>query len=169
MQFYPSKETRSRSALPVALLFAGALAALALAACDKAETTSPAADPNAKITLTKPVGGETFRFGDSLRIRWTVKDDPAGPIQAVDVLLSPDSGKTWVHLPYGPAGLKGSIKPDSPYWNNFSWKVTDSLYVPEKDASVKLGNTHCLVRVKDYTSEAASNRSTTASYISIIP
>jgi hypothetical protein len=45
--------------------------------------------PAVKITVTEPVGGETFRLGDTVHVRWTYKN-PRGQVYA---LISPDNGK----------------------------------------------------------------------------
>ncbi len=148
------------------------LSSLALGACNKNDSGTAAADPNAMITLTKPLGGETYHVGDTLRVGWTVKTDPSDQITSVDVVLSPDSGKTWVYLPYGPLQNRtGSITPLSPYWNKFAWAVTESLYVAGTNSKIKLaGNAHCLVRVEDYDNpNLATRHATTPSYITISP
>ncbi|MEO7424558.1 MAG: hypothetical protein ABI036_05175 [Fibrobacteria bacterium] len=168
MQSQASKKNRSLSI--GALCLAGALSALALGACDKSDSTAPTTDPNAMITLTKPVGGDAFHVGDSLRVKWTVKDDPADPILSVDVEISPDSGLSWAFVPWGPSQTKGSVPAGSQFWNNVSWKIPDSLYIPSVDKTFSLkGNKRCLVRVSDYVKPIATRRSTIASAITINP
>ena len=167
MQSPSSKKKRYYACASLAAL---ALAgSLGIAACDSNSSSATAPDADKWIALTTPLGGETYKVGDSLRIKWTVKDNPAGNIEAVDVELSPDSGKTWGFLPWGPSKTTGSVKPTSPYWENFAWKITDTLYIASKDASIKLAGRQCLVRVKDYLSEAELNQSTTHTPITINP
>jgi hypothetical protein len=163
MQFPSSRKNRT---FPLAAFaVAVALAALAFAACTKSDSaTAPPPDAEKWIALSQPLGGEKYKVGESLKVKWTVKENPSGTIDAVDVLLSPDSGKTWVYL-----NSNGSIHPTSASWNNFSWKITDSLYVPTLDDSVALINTHCLIRVEDYATTEAMKQSTTHSTISITP
>jgi hypothetical protein len=161
MQLSSLKKNRTFSFAGLAL--AGTLAALALGACNKS-STEPLPDADKWIALSQPLGGETYKVGQSLNVKWTLKENPNGPIDAVDVLISPDSGKTWVFL-----NANGSIHPTSAAWENFSWKVTDSLYVPTLDDSIALVNTHCLVRVEEYSTADALKRSTTHSTISITP
>ncbi|MDB5051049.1 MAG: hypothetical protein JWO30_4120 [Fibrobacteres bacterium] len=161
MQFPSSKKNRTFHFAALAL--AAALASFAFAACNKS-TTEPLPDADKWIALTKPLGGETYKVGESLNVKWTIKENPNGNVDAVDVLISPDSGKTWVFL-----NANGSIHPNTPSWENFSWKITDSLYVPTLDDSIALSNTHCLVRVEQYSTADALQKSTTHTSISITP
>ena len=122
------------------------------------------APPDPLIILTSPLGGETFHVGDSLRIKWTINDDPADPIEVVDPLISPDSGKTWLYLSVA------SIRITSHSWGDFVWQVTDSIYVPPLDAKLNLvGDTKCLIRVQDYTTSDPLKRSATPKTFTIAP
>lgn len=143
-----------------ALAFAGLLAAgLSATGCQEDDATGPASD--AKITLTKPVGGETYKVGDSLKVTWTIKDDPSDPIDAVDVLLSPDDGMTWGYL------RSGSITPLSASWQNFAWKIKDTLVVNTVKVALA-GNAKCRVRVMQYSTADSKEISTSARAFSIL-
>ena len=169
MQSPASKNPRSLSLGALAL--AGALTSLALSACDKSESPSAPVNPNALITLIKPMGGETFKVGDSLRVRWSTKTDVEDPTTSVDVRFSPDSGATWFFVPWGPNQLTGSLGKDSYYWKNFAWKITDSLYSQDVLKKVKIsGSNKCLIQVRDYLKNSDLNRTdVTHSFITITP
>lgn len=122
--------------LPGFCLVAGLLAG-ALAACsDEESPAGPSENPNALITLSSPKGGETYRIGDTVWVEWTVKD-VANPVDAVDPMLSADSGKNWVNL------KSASIAVGTLSWGRWGWKVPDSVrsstgYIRLAGRSVKL-------------------------------
>src|SRR6188768_4037791 len=98
MQFDYTLSKRSIT-LAAAALSLG-LAAFAFTACEDPASSTPCtspSDPAALITVTAPACGSSFKVGDSIRVKWTVKDDPEAP-DAADVQLSADSGKTWGFL-----------------------------------------------------------------------
>ncbi len=104
------------------------------------------------IRLTYPLGGESIKVGDSVRITWTVKDDPTDPVNAVDVMITADSGKLWAYL-----RSQGSITPDSPQWGNFIWKVTDSV----SSSGLKMNlvdNPGVSIKVEQYSSQDPKKR-----------
>ncbi|HKP97175.1 MAG TPA: hypothetical protein VJ385_15605 [Fibrobacteria bacterium] len=87
-----------------------------LAACDS-KSTEPQTDPNDEIVIQSPRGGEAFRVGDTLRVKWTLQGKGLTEVNAVNISLSPDSGKTWVGL------LKKSIGLDDSLWGNYPWAI----------------------------------------------
>jgi hypothetical protein len=103
------------------------------------------------IRLTYPLGGESFKVGDTLPITWTVKDDPANPVDAVDVMASPDSGKTWAYL------RPGSILPESPSWERVPWIVPESLSVFGNKTGL-VGNPGVCIRVEQYSTPDPKHR-----------
>jgi hypothetical protein len=103
------------------------------------------------IRLTNPLGGESFEVGDTLPITWTAKEDPNDPILAVDVLLSPDSGKTWGFL------RSGSIAPGSPIWGRFPWVVMDSIRILGGKTNL-VGNPGVCLRVEEYSTQDPKKR-----------
>lgn len=103
------------------------------------------------IRLTNPLGGESFKVGDTLPITWTIKDDPGDPIDAVDVFLSPDSGKTWGFL------RASSIPPESVLWERFPWVVMDSIYILGKKTNL-VGNPGVCIRVEQYSTSDPDHR-----------
>jgi hypothetical protein len=49
------------------------------------------------ITIFSPQGGETYRVGDTMTIRWRFNEGPRLPIGVLP-LLSPDGGRTWLWM-----------------------------------------------------------------------
>src|SRR5688500_9836527 len=60
--------------------------------------TSPPGNPEAQIILQSPSGGETIAVGGILHIRWKLQGKGLEEINAVNIEVSPDSGKTWIGL-----------------------------------------------------------------------
>jgi hypothetical protein len=135
---------------------AAAAALCALAACDKSGSTAPTS--TSLVTVTSPKAGSTVHVGDSLRVTWTVKSDPAKSVNAVDILLSPDDGKTWVML------NSGSIADDSPKWEKWDWKVTDSLYVPAQNKKIAITGATSRIKVEQYSTKDADMIGTTEAF-----
>lgn len=97
------------------------------------------------LRLTYPLGGETFRVGDTARITWITKFDDNLPVEAVDVKISPDSGKTWANF------RASSITTNDPGWRRFPWIVTDSITIRGQKLNI-VGNPGVCIRVEEYTS-----------------
>jgi hypothetical protein len=144
MQFDSIINKRSIS-LAAAALSLG-LAAFAISACDDPASspscTSPS-NPDALIAITSPACGSSFKVGDSIRVKWTVKDDPEAP-DAVDIQLSPDSGATWGYL------KANSIpKAATNLWGNCAWAAQDSLLIGGVMKGLK--GKQLQIRVRQYT------------------
>jgi hypothetical protein len=92
---------------------------LGAAACDSG-TSAPAADPDAELLLLAPIGGEKLFIGDTLRVEWALQGKGIDEINAVNILLSPDSGTTWINL-------TPSITPANPKWAKFPWPVEKEI------------------------------------------
>lgn len=97
------------------------------------------------IKVDSPNGGESYRVGDTLWTKWSVKEFAQDPLDAIDVQLSPDDGHTWVYL------VTGSIRPASPRWGNLDWVIRDSVYSLSTGEGFALaGNPNCRIRVRQY-------------------
>ncbi|MDB5105922.1 MAG: hypothetical protein JWP91_3611 [Fibrobacteres bacterium] len=140
--------------LSVAALLAG-MSAYSLIACDSDKGT---ASSGAMVTLTSPKGGETFKVGDSLRVKWSVKDVADAP-DAMDVELSPDGGKSWGYI------HSGSISNTMLIWGNYAWAVKDSLLI--NGAKVGLIGKQALIRVKPYVNPQPATTATLSTAINI--
>lgn len=70
------------------------------------------------VALRHPNGGESFRVGDTLRIRW----ETDGYITSVGIQVSPDSGKKWI-----PVTRKSAINEGQAGWGDYGWVIPDSL------------------------------------------
>lgn len=162
MQAFRSQsiKTKRYATVAAAALFAG-LAAFSFTACDSTE--SPPActttnDPAALITLTSPTCGTSFKVGSTMKVTWTVKDDPDAP-DAVDLMMSVDEGKTWGFM------RTGSIPDLSASWGDFDWVVKESLTIG--GATVSLAGKKALVRVMQYSSVNPKQISTMVDPITI--
>lgn len=85
------------------------------------------------IVVLSPTGGESYRPGDTLRIRWQTNDPM---ITGVVPQLTPDEGETWLTLV-----PSGSIDDDDPEWGDFVWVVPDDAL---------LYSSACRVRIHEY-------------------
>jgi hypothetical protein len=77
----------------------------------------PYTGPVPKITISKPVGGESFHLGDTLHVQWIYKN----PRGQVFVSLSADSGKSYQNI--CAAAIPGNV-------NSYNWQIplgADSL------------------------------------------
>lgn len=85
--------------------------------------------PPVKITVTQPAGGETFRLGDTIHVRWTYKN-PRGQVWAE---LSVDNGKQFDNI---------SVKAFPGNATSYDWQIpigADSLITQT-----------ALIRVEEY-------------------
>lgn len=140
--------------ISAALLLGAVLASNILTACNSDSGTTPPPASDALITLTSPQGGEKFKVGQVVPIKWTVKADPNDPMDEVDPMLSSDAGATWIFL------RSGSIQIGSPSYGNFAWTIPDTV----EDASGKYATAgkSWMLRVQSYNdSENPKKRSTT--------
>ncbi|HLP42884.1 MAG TPA: hypothetical protein VK465_15350, partial [Fibrobacteria bacterium] len=85
------------------------------------ETTSPPVDPNAQIVLLSPSGGERLQVGGTVHIRWKLQGKGLEEVNAVNIEVSPDSGKLWIGLLNRSIGLNDSA------WGDFAWTVPATL------------------------------------------
>jgi hypothetical protein len=93
-------------------------------------STNPPPTPLKTLQIIYPVGGENFKVGDSVRVKWKIND--LTKISSVQVDLSIDSGKSF------PINIgNGSIPPS----------ITDTIWVPTA-AEV---STKCIIKAKSYT------------------
>jgi hypothetical protein len=125
--------------LAAAALCAG-LAAYSMIACNSDSGTSPGSD--GLIAITSPKSGESFKLGDSMHVKWTVKDDANAP-DAVDLQISNDSGKTWIFIRTGSIP-NTSIKS----WGDYAWVVNSPL---PSGLTVDLVGKPVRIRVMQYT------------------
>lgn len=113
-----------------------------LIGCDDSPA-SPPTDPDAQIVLTSPKGGETFKVGTTVRIKWKLQGKGLDEVDGVNIEVSPDSGRSWVGL------VNRSIGPDDSSWGDFGWPVPASLVHLGK-AYALAGNSQLMARVMQY-------------------
>jgi hypothetical protein len=102
-------------------VFALAAAGLNLAACDDSGSTTEPVDPNAEIVIRNPRGGETFTVGQTVHVKWTTQGKGVTEVNAVNIEVTPDSGKTWITL------LQKSVSLEDDQWGDYPWTIPDSL------------------------------------------
>lgn len=145
-------------ALTLGLAWAGAY----LDACNSSTAPVVEADPNAEIVILAPTGGERITIGDTLRIKWKIQGKGIDEVNAVNIELSPDSGRTWVEL------LTKSIGIDDPLWRNYPWPVLNQvvrLGVPFNLAN----NDKVLLKIMQYSTSDTNKIATTKKPFSIVP
>lgn len=146
-----SSRKLSRAAKSTAV--AGALCILA--ACNS--TTS--SDSSAIITVTSPASGSSWNVGDSLAVKWSVKQDPIKVVDAADILLSADGGQNWTIL------NNASIPPESAKFGNYKWLIPDSLNVISLGHKIALkGAKNCRVKVMEYSTQDPDLIATTGDF-----
>src|SRR3954470_13573445 len=97
------------------------LAALLFQSCSQPEEENACPGDGTQILLTSPKGGETFKIGDTLRVKWKLCNTGSAEINAVDPMISPDGGTTWCFL------KQNSIPAGDASFGNYAWKIPDSV------------------------------------------
>ena len=121
----------------------------------------PTSDPNDEILITSPVGGESITIGDTLRIKWKLQGKGLTEVNAVNIELSPDSGKTWVGL------LKKSVSIDDPLWGNYPWAVLNEVLRLGVTYSLE-NNSKILLKVMQYSTADTNKIAITKKTFSIL-
>lgn len=98
--------------------------------------------PEKYIVLTNPKGGETYKVGQKIEVKWKLQGTGRDAINNVDIDLSNDSGKTWAPI------SGGSIPDTDPRFGNFPWTIPDTL--SRSGLRVDLKGKDCLMRVQQY-------------------
>jgi hypothetical protein len=127
------------------------------------EAATPVPNDSQKIILTYPDSG-TFKVGDTLNVDWVC----VNTILYVDILLSPDNGKTWMYISGSSIWYEDSVS-----WCHFKWIIPAEIIPPPigmtSDTFVLSGDRNCLVRVQDYSPADSSYISTSAKPITVLP
>jgi len=145
--------SRLKSLAPKSLLLAGSI--YGLMACN----SSTGSDATGIISISSPSAGSSWNVGDSLAVKWTVKQDPIKVVDAADVLLSADDGVNWTIL--NPA----SLPPESPKFGNYKWMIPDSLNVIALGHKVSLkGAKKCRIKVQEYSTQDPDLMATTGDF-----
>ncbi len=147
-----AKSIFSAAHLPTTALAAALFSAAALwNGCNQTESTP---DDGVLINIQSPKGGDVFKVGDTLTVKWTIKSVENG-IQAVDLLISPD-GENWIYMKSG-----GSFYPADPGFGTYKWKIKDTVSsIGVKYALVNCKK--CQIRIEDYShpTDPLKNRTT---------
>lgn len=119
--------------------------------------TAPSPSDSQKIIITSPKDGETLFVNDTVTVKWETVDD----IVSVDVLISPNKGKSWLRLnnvsiPYY----------NTAQWSNFKWRIPETITIESHEFSL-VNNTTVLFRTESYSPKNNSEISTNASPLSI--
>ncbi len=121
-----------------------ALATFSVSACGGSDPTGPV--DTSQILVSAPKGGETFKVGQTLYVKWKLQGKGITDIASVDVSLSPDNGKRWQLL------VTNSIVPSDPTWGNFPYVIPDSIKIVGGGMVSLKNNSECRIRVKQYNS-----------------
>lgn len=152
-----TKSFFSAARLPTAAIAAALIGASILwNGCESTEPTPADPKDNVLINIQSPRGGDVFKVGDTLTVKWTIKTETTDPIQAVDILISPDS-VNWAYL------RNSSFYPADPGFGTYKWKIKDTV----SDVGVKYalaGSKKCHIRIEDYAypRDVLKNRTTAA-------
>lgn len=87
------------------------------------------------VSLAYPNGGESFRVGDTLSIRWSTDEG----ITSCGIKISVDSGATWM-----PITRRRSVGLSDKDWRDFRWAIPDTM------DGVSLVSSRALISVYDY-------------------
>ncbi|MEO7426497.1 MAG: hypothetical protein ABI036_15015 [Fibrobacteria bacterium] len=140
-------------------LYALLIGVLTLAACDSGTGSGPVTDPDAELLLLAPIGGEKLFIGDTLRVKWALQGKGVDEVNAVNVLLSPDSGVTWINL-------TPSLTPVDPNWAKFPWLVQESITHLGISHSLK-SNAKILFKIMQYSTADANKIAVTKKTLTI--
>lgn len=131
--------------------FLSAFAALGLLVACGDESSPAAPEPTpAKgmngITITAPNGGETFKVGDSISVKWTSTEDV---LSSAAVVMRCGSATTWTAL------TTGSIDFGTPSYGNLRAKIPGTL------------SGSCSIKIYDY--QVQTNYDTTDTRFTVNP
>ena len=115
---------------------------LALWECDSS-TATEATEPNAEIAILSPIPGESYQVGSELPIKWRAVGKGLDEVNAVNIELSPDSGKTWLGL------LDKSIGTGDPAWGVYPWPIPADIRIAGVARALS-GNTKVRIRISQY-------------------
>jgi hypothetical protein len=120
--------------------------------CTQAEDENACPADGTQILLTSPKGGESFKIGDTLRVKWKLCNEGSTQIDAVDPMLSPDGGTTWCYMKLN------SIPAGSASFGNYAWKIPDSIGLQGEWFQLK-NNPKCRIKVEQYSATDEKQRS----------
>jgi hypothetical protein len=117
------------------------VALLLITACNN--PVSPGNSTASAITLISPNGGETFKIGDSLHIKWRVNPDSIGQML---FSITFDAGRSYTYI-----NDMETIHSGNGRDTLISWKIPDSLYrLGIAEGTPTPVSSQCKVRVSDY-------------------
>ena len=87
-------------------------------------------DAAPSVTLTNPLGGETFPGGEIVPIQWTAIDDEG--LRGIDIQVSTDGGRTW-HF------IAEELPPAA---TSFDWQLPPSAGIPDVRVRVMVSDLH---------------------------
>ncbi len=127
------------------MAFAATSAFLSISGCNSSATGPTGPADTSEILLVFPKGGESFKIGSTLIVKWTEQGQGKTDVNAVDIQLSPDDGKTWINL------NQRSITPVDAQWENFSWLIPDTVNYLRTGKFALANNAKCRIKVDEYT------------------
>ena len=122
-------------------------------ACDSAPT-QPVTDPDSEIAILSPKAGERYGVGETVHVKWKTQGKGVDEVNAVNIEVSPDSGKSWAGL------LDRSIGVTDPRWGDFPWTVPAQIQILGAAYPIA-GNNRMRIRVMQYSTSDPNKRTVT--------
>ncbi len=143
MFLFMGRTLRGRCSRMPAGIIALALGAFSMTACESPSPPWPVVDPDAEIAIQSPLAGDRYAVGEALHVKWKTLGKGVDEVNAVNIEVSPDSGKSWFGL------LDRSIGLADPRWGNYAWTVPAEIQI--LGAAIPLaGRSQMRVRVMQY-------------------
>ncbi|MBD3242556.1 MAG: hypothetical protein GF331_18345 [Chitinivibrionales bacterium] len=92
------------------------------------------------IVLVEPNGGETYRVGDTLHVRWQAD---LQRITSALLQVSFDEGETYYAI-----NTDSAIEASGPDWGDYAWVIPDSII--DGTSRVSTVSSNCLIMASDY-------------------
>lgn len=121
-----------------------AIAGQFLTGCESSPEAAPV-DPDAQIVILSPEGGESYRVGQVVPIRWKTRGKGDQEVNAVSLELSPDDGAGWIFL------VNRAIGIDDEAWGDYAWTVPDKVARQGREYALA-GNGTLRIRIRQYNS-----------------
>ena len=122
----------------------GTFLAIAASGSDTAKAIVKVINRKLGINLFAPMGGECYKFGDTLFTRWRIQHDS---VQQVIVAITLNNGQSYTYIQPGASGMQTGHGADT----LMAWVIPDSLYNDFQGAMVPTQvGTQCRIQISNY-------------------